>query len=173
LDVASTPLAGTWWRHIPAGADVDYEPHDPADNRWQRGTVVEALYFSDSEATVWAEWFRWLAEAALPPKHGLPRDLWRWKISLAHVADLTDDGRLARVGLPRILPTRTQWPTFQSTGEQLHNDGWPAVVSYSAARPEGRTLCVFRTARRIPGTRPAPPPDTITELPMVPRGLRT
>jgi hypothetical protein len=24
-----------WWRHVPAGADVDYEPPDPADNRWQ------------------------------------------------------------------------------------------------------------------------------------------
>jgi hypothetical protein len=47
-----------WWRHVPTGADVYFEPPDPADNRWQRGTIVEALYFADSEATVWAEWYR-------------------------------------------------------------------------------------------------------------------
>jgi hypothetical protein len=44
--------------------------------------VIEALYFADSEETVWAEWYRYLAEAALPPRRGLPRDLWRWEISL-------------------------------------------------------------------------------------------
>jgi len=30
-------VSARWWRHIPAGGDVYYEPPDPADNRWQRG----------------------------------------------------------------------------------------------------------------------------------------
>jgi hypothetical protein len=51
LDVDSTSLSGTWFRHIPAGRDVYYQPSEPADNRWQRGAVVEALYFADSEET--------------------------------------------------------------------------------------------------------------------------
>jgi hypothetical protein len=147
LDVDATPLAGIWFRHVPAGGDAYYQPAHPADNRWQRGSVVEALYFADSEQTAWAEWYRYLAEAALPPKQGLPRDLWRWEISLPDVADLSDEDRLARVGLSILQPTRLQWPTFQPIGEQLHHEGWPALVSCSAARPEGRTLCVFRTAR--------------------------
>lgn len=157
MDVESAALSGTWWRHIPAGGDVHYVPPHAADNRWQRGHVIDALYFADSEHTVWAEWYRYLAEAGLPPKQGLPRDLWAWEISLADVADLSDDDRLGRVGLPSMQPTRLQWPTFQPVGEQLHHDGWPGLVSASAARPKGRTLCVFRTARAVPGTRPIPP----------------
>ena len=152
---------------------MHHEPPHPADNRWQRGSVVEALYFADSEETAWAEWYRGLAEAALPPRRALPRDLWRWEISLPRVADLTDDERLARVGLPGLHPTRAQWPAFQAVGERLHRDGWAALVSASAARPAGRTLCVFRVARIVPGTRPIPPPATVDEPPVVPRGLRT
>jgi RES domain-containing protein len=173
LDVDSTALAGIWWRHIPAGRDVHYQPPHPADNRWQRGTVVEALYFADCAQTVWAEWYRYLAEAGLPPARALPRDLWRWEMSLAVVADLGDDERLARVGLPSPKPTRLQWPVFQPVGEQLHHDGWPALVGASAARPEGQTLCVFRTAREMAGTRPMPPPTTVAEPPVIPTGMQT
>jgi hypothetical protein len=57
-DVDATSISGTWFRHIPAGADIFYEPPDPPDNRWQRGSVVEAVYFADSEETAWAEWYR-------------------------------------------------------------------------------------------------------------------
>ena len=60
-------MAGTWFRHVPAGFDAYHRPPEPADNRWQRGEVVDALYFADSEETVWAEWYRFLAEAGLPP----------------------------------------------------------------------------------------------------------
>ncbi|MEN3281374.1 MAG: hypothetical protein V7607_2514 [Solirubrobacteraceae bacterium] len=152
---------------------MHYEPPHPADNRWQRGAIVEALYFADSEETAWAEWYRYLAEASLPPQQGLPRDLWRWEISLPDVADLSDDNRLGCMKLPRLRPTRLQWPTFQPVGEQLHREGWHALVSSSAARPEGRTLCVFRTAREVPGTTPIPPPKTVEEPPVVPTGMRT
>ena len=133
MDVDATALSGTWFRHIPAGADVHYQPPDPADNRWQRGAVVDALYFADSERTAWAEWYRHLAEAGLTPSQGLPRPV----------------------------------------GEQLQHDGWQALVSASAARPEGRALCVFRTELIVPGTRPVPPPATVTDPPVVPSGLRT
>jgi RES domain len=173
LDLDSAPQAGIWWRHVPAGGDVLYEPPEPADNRWQRGSVVEALYFADSEETMWAEWYRWLAEAGLPPQQGLPRDVWRWQIALPDVADLSDNARLARVGLPPLEPTRLQWPRFQAVGEQLHADGWPALVAASAARPAGRVLCVFRTSRVVPGTQPLPPPTSVRHAPVVPTGMRT
>jgi RES domain len=162
-----------WWRHVPAGSDVYFEPPDPADSRSQRGTFVEALYFADSEATGWAEWYRYLAEAGVAPEQGLPRDLWRWEISLSGVADLSDEGRLARVRLPAPQPTRIQWPAFQAVGERLHREGWPALLSASAARPIGQTLCVFRPSREVPGTQPVPPPTTVTQAPVVPTGMRT
>lgn len=173
LDVDPAAVSGQWWRHVPAGADVHHEPSDPADNRWQRGSAVEALYFADSEETAWAEWYRYLAEAGLPPRVGLPRDLWRWEISLTEVADLATDERLARAGLPSLRPTRLQWPAFQAVGERLHRDRWSGLVSASAARAEGLTLCVFRTARLTPGVRALPPPATVSEPPVVPTGLRT
>lgn len=173
MDVDSTPLSGTWLRHIPEGGDVLYEPDVPADNRWQRGTVVEALYFADSEPTAWAEWYRYLAEASLPPRAGLPRDLWGWEISLPDVADLSDNDRLGRVGLPELRPTRQQWSEFQPIGEQLYAEGWAALVSASAARPQGRVLCVYRTQTQPLGTTPLPPPTTVADAPMVPTGLRT
>jgi RES domain-containing protein len=173
LDVDATAVAGTWFRHVPAGVDAHHRPLHPADNRWQRGEVVDALYFADSEATAWAEWYRFLAEAGLPPRQALPRDLWRWRIKLPGVADLSDDARLARAGLPPLSPTRAQWAACQAVGERLHGDGWPALVSASAARPEGRALCVFRTAHRVPGTWPVRPPTRVSDPPVVPAGLRT
>jgi hypothetical protein len=173
LDVDATRVAGVWFRQVPAGYDVHFRPPHPADSRWQRGAVVEALYFADSAETAWAEWYRFLAEASVAPGRALPRDLWRWEISLPRVADLADDERLARAGLPPLRPARAQWAEFQVVGEGLHAAGWRALVSRSAARRGGRTLCVSRTARRVRGTRPLPPPETVDEPPRVPRGLRT
>jgi hypothetical protein len=71
-DVDATCVSGRWWRHIPAGGDVFYEPPDPADNRWQRGHVVDAWYFADEEPTVWAEWYRAVAELGVPPAAARP-----------------------------------------------------------------------------------------------------
>jgi hypothetical protein len=47
-DVDATSISGTWWRHVLAGADPRHEPADPANSRWQRGSVVGALYLADS-----------------------------------------------------------------------------------------------------------------------------
>jgi RES domain-containing protein len=174
VDVDAADVGGTWWRHIPAHQDVHHRPEDAADNRWQRGHVVDALYFADSEATAWAEWYRYLAEAALPPQQGLPRDLWRWEVSLPKVADLRTAPALERVGLSVPVPRSSDWPPFQAVGEGLYRDGWPALVAPSAARPqEGRVLCVFREAREAPGVRPLPPPETYKTPPAVPKGLTT
>jgi hypothetical protein len=173
LDVDEIAIAGTWLRHVPGGSDVWHRPVDPADSRWQRGAAVDALYFGDSEETVWAEWYRWLAEAALPPEQGLPRDLWRFRVALPRVADLRGSSRLARVGLPRLAPSRLQWPEFQPVGEALFAGGWAALVCDSAARPSGSVLCVFRRLIRPTGVRAVRPPTRVDAPPVVPTGMRT
>lgn len=173
MDVDTIHVSGTWWRHIPAGGDVFYQPADAPDNRWQRGSVVDAWYFGDSPETVWAEWYRAAAELGVPPQQLLPRDLWTWEIALTRVADLSDAGRLTRAGLPEPKPGRAQWPAFQHVGEELHATGFQALVAPSAARPDHRVLCVFRTTRVVPGTEPVPPPETVDEPPVVPAGMTT
>ena len=56
-------MRGTWFRITRAGSDPFFWTDEPADGRWQRGSVVRAIYLGDDEATVWAEWFRHTAEA--------------------------------------------------------------------------------------------------------------
>ena len=51
MTIVETAIAGTWWRQIPGGGDVLHQPDLPADNRWQRGAVVDALYFADAPET--------------------------------------------------------------------------------------------------------------------------
>lgn len=175
LDVDQTHIRGVWWRHIPAGGDVFYEPEDPADNRWQHGAVVDAWYFADEPATVWAEWYRATAALGVPPTALLPRDLWRWELKLTRVADLSDPQRLARVGLSIPKPSLREWPAFQVVGEQAHAEGYNGILAPSAARPASAVVCAFRTAREMPGTKPLPlpPPQRIDATPTVPRGMTT
>lgn len=114
----------------------------PPDNRWQRGDVVGALYLADSEDTVWAEWYRHLAEKGLPPSEQMPRRLWQWDVN-ARVANLSTPTRLQRVGLPVPTPARHTWPPYQNVGHQLWREGWLGLLAPSAARPRGaRALSV-------------------------------
>ena len=92
---AAVTIRGTWWRHAPLGGDPWHRPAVPASNRWQRGRVAAALYLADSPETAWAEWYRHLAESAIPPMQTLPRELWRWQVDLERVADLRSPEALA------------------------------------------------------------------------------
>lgn len=170
-DIAAIRVADTWWRQLPAGLEPQLRPERLPDARWQRGTVVDALYFADSPETAWAEWYRWLADSGLEPRAGLPRDLWRVEIVIDEVVDLRDEGALKAVGLPRPRPDRGQWPAFQAVGEGLFAEGRPAIVAPSAARAGGSVLCVPWPARS--GTRVRHRSRETFVEPPVPRGLRT
>lgn len=74
------------------------------------------IYLADEEETAWAEWYRVLAEIALPPTHGMPRDLWRWAIAVNDIADLSTLAKLARLDLPPLQPSRRNWLPFQAVG---------------------------------------------------------
>ena len=166
-------MSGTWFRHVPAGADAHLRPPHPADNRWQRGEVVDALYFADSEETVWAEWYRFLAEAGLPPKQGLPRDLWRWKIELPEVADLGDEDRLARVGLPPLRPDAAAvagLPGGRRAALRGRLAGPRQRLGGAAGGPDAVRV---PDRQRVAGTWPVRPPITVADPPVVPTGMRT
>jgi hypothetical protein len=172
-DVEGRRVTGLWLRHQPAGGLPAARREPPPDNRWQRGDVVDALYLADCEPTVWAEWYRHLAERGLPPEAAMPRDVWRWRVDV-EVADLSDPGRLAAVGLPVPRPGRRGWPAFQAVGERLAAAGWPGLLAPSAARPDGFALCLFRArGGTVRGARPVPPPRRVEHPPAPPTGMLT
>ena len=165
-------VSGLWFRHGPLGAPALPVRAVPPDNRWQRAEVVDALYLADSEATAWAEWYRHLAEAGVPPNAALPRRLWRWDVD-EEVADLRTAARLARLGLDLPRPGRRTWAEYQAVGERLWSEGWPGLVAPSAARPEGLVVSLFRTAEGVTGARPVGRPRTVREPPAPPTGMTT
>jgi RES domain-containing protein len=172
LDVDPAPVRGVWFRHVPAGGEPLYRPERAGSARWQRGEVVQGFYLADSEETTWAEWYRSLAEVALPPMRQMPRDLWRFELDVERVADLSSSEQLARVKLEPPVPDRRQWPAYQTVGETLFAEGWAGVLYASAARSESLALCLFRSSGQLPGVRPVHPPSRHDEPPAPPRGLR-
>jgi len=130
--------------------------------------VIAGFYLADSPDTAWAEWYRQLAELGLRPERQLPRDLWRLRVDVRRIANLSDRRRLSGVGIAPPQPTRREWPAFQAVGERLHTEGWRGIVAPSAARPDGRILCLFREEETIPGVRPVPPPAIYRKPPVPP-----
>jgi hypothetical protein len=70
---------GVLFRHVPADGDPLFRPEHPADGRWQRGEVVEGFYLAGDEQTAWGEWYRVLAELAVPPMRQISRVPSRWR----------------------------------------------------------------------------------------------
>ena len=170
-------MHGVLFRHVPADGDPLFRPEHPADGRWQRGEVVEGFYLAGDEQTAWGEWYRVLAELAVPPMRQMPRDLWRFHVRVEGIADLSNAAALAAVGLPLPAPARGQWPLFQAVGEALESDGWQGVLYPSASRVAraggNHALCLFRRASGIPGVDPVGPPTRCDEPPAPPTDLRT
>ena len=172
-DVAAIAVRGRWLKHTYPGSPPLPVREPPPDNRWQRGDVVDALYLADSAETASAEWYRHLAERMIPPLAQMPRELWTWQVKI-EVADLSTPERLAAVGLSPPIASRQSWPTFQQLGELLWKEGWAGLLAASAARPEGKVLCLlFRDADGVHGAKPMPPPSRIAEPPPPPTGLQT
>ena len=131
------------------------------------------LYLAQDRDTVWAEWYRALAELGEPPDSRLPRDLWRFRVALEQVADVSAPAALRALGLPDMLPDRSQWPRFQDAGARLAQEGFRAVLFRSSARPTGLCLCVFATEEGFAGVTPVGSPERVPAAPAPPRGMRT
>ena len=170
-------VQGTWWRITRAGTDPLFWSSEPADGRWQRGSVVRALYLGESVETCWAEWYRHTSEAGVPPQQRLPTAIWRVDVAVDDVADLTAPRILAGEGIARLSPSRRQWPKTQPIGEALWRDGARGVLAPSAAHKGGLVLAIFRPndgpIDSVGGVRPVPPPREFDDLPALPPGLRT
>jgi RES domain len=134
--------------------------------------LLTLFIWADSDATAWAEWYRHLAERMIPPLAQMPRELWTWAVDV-EVADLSSRERLAEVGLDTPSPGSGTWSAYQRIGEQISMDGWMGLLAPSAARPEGKVLCLFRGKDGVHGAEAVPPPRRIAQPPPPPMGLRT
>ncbi len=134
--------------------------------RWRRiGT--RRRYRADP----WAEFYRALAERDQAPQDELPCELVSVEVSLDQVADLRTGRAQAALGLPRLRPTRAQWPAFQAVGERLASHGAHGIVYASPARARAVCLCVFEAG--FPSLKQSGEPLRIDVPPPPPRGLRT
>lgn len=156
-------------RQIPAGADVLSSQPRTVAGRFHRAGQV-AFYLADCADTAWAEWYRWLAETGQPPLRHVPREVYEIEVDLADVADLRTERARKALGLPRLGPTRRQWPAYQDAGDRLRASGAPGILYASAARPRGTCLCVFESG--LSGLRAVSRPELV-RTPPPPRGLRT
>ena len=89
-------------REMPA---IRFQPAVPLLTAGGSEGLSWTLSIADSEATAWADWFRYLAESGIPPQQRLPAYLWTWQVK-AEVANLQSRARLKRVGLPQPKPGR-------------------------------------------------------------------
>ena len=146
--------------------------HPAPDGRWQRGEQLAGLYLAQDTDTVWAEWYRALAELGEPPDERLPRDLWRFSLRLEHVADLSQRRSLRALGLPEPRPDRANGrrSRMPGTARPRRRRG---VLFRSSARPTGLCVCVFATEHGFAGVRRRRKPERIVAAPAPPRGMRT
>jgi RES domain-containing protein len=94
VDVDAVAVRGSWIRHAPHRSELLGRSPVPTDGRWQRASVVSALYLADDSRTAIAEWYRLLAELGLPPERAIPHDHHCWQVDLM-LADLSSPERLA------------------------------------------------------------------------------
>jgi RES domain-containing protein len=145
------------------------ERDPPPDNRWQRGEVVDALYLADSEETAWAEWYRHLAERAIPPLAQMPRELWEWQVDV-EVADLSTDEKLAAVELEPPAPGSDGWRAYQLVGEQISAERWLGLLAPSAARRPARSSACSETSAAWTAPRQVLPHARFATRHLRPRG---
>ena len=142
--VDPTTVAGTWYRHI---RHIEGAPTDPlwrarsrdGAARWQRDRIVPALCLADSIETMWAEWYRHLAEAALEPSDALPREVWAFEIALPGAANLSTPQRGVRAPCTsRPAPRSRCARVCNSRINTTHAPTWPPPA-----------LWIWRFARRV------------------------
>jgi RES domain-containing protein len=179
-DVAWMPVSGIWVRYTSLArrrTERRQAAQVPAPGRWQPAGARRVYLadsedtLADSEDTAWAEFYRALAERGQSPQDEMPCEVIRVRVELERVADLRTEKARRALGLPRIRPTRTQWPAFQVVGAQLLTADAEGVLYASAARTRSLCLCVYEAGldrlslEAEPVRVVAPPPP--------PRGLRT
>jgi RES domain-containing protein len=173
IDVAWVPVEGIWVHYVSLARRRPGRPRSglvPAPGRWQPAGM-RRIYLADSEDTAWAEFYRALAERGQAPTDEMPCEVIHMHVELERVADLRTERARKALGLPRMRPTRAQWPAFQTVGMRLIADGAQGVLYSSAAHVRSLCLCVYEAG--LPAVRTEGEPVRVLTPPPPPRGTRT
>ena len=139
--VAWSGVAG---RHLAPGRNpISGEGARVPGGRWNPPDSFPALYLALDVDTVAAEFYRLAARQALPPEGLLPRELYRFEMTLAAVLDLRDAEVREQVGLDERELGGDDLRPCQGIGAAAHHLGREGVLAPSAAG-SGAVLVVFR-----------------------------
>lgn len=135
--------------------------------RWNPPNSFPVLYLALERATAAAEFYRRAQREGRPAADLLPRRLYRYRVELDAVLDLTGPGGLGKAGLFPADISSDDLSSCQAVGDAAHYLGFEAILAPSATSA-GRNLAVFFDRLR-PGftvgpldfeTWEAPPPTS-------------
>ena len=169
--VAGIAVHGRWLKHTRSRLRGATRARASSRQPLAAGHGRGCLYLADCEDTVWAEWYRHLAERAIPPLAQMPRQLWTWEVDI-EVADLSTAERLTAVGLPHRNPATAPGRRFRRSARDYGGTAGPgSLAERGSTRGTGAVpLPLFRRAAEA---KPLGQPRTIEEPPPPPTGLHT
>lgn len=134
---------GSAFRHIAPR----YDPRGGEGARLRGGRYnppdsYPVLYLCTTRPCVVAELMRLGRTQAIGVEALLPRSLYRYRVHVTQVLDLTDEAILEHLGLSRELVVADRWETTQELGAAAYHRGWQAILAASATGTD-EVLAVF------------------------------
>jgi RES domain-containing protein len=124
---------GHAYRHQgPAYSPTSGEGARRVGGRFNPAGSFPVLYLCETRPCAVAELQRIGRRQAIGLAGLLPRHLYRYRVRLSGVLDLTDDDVLKQLGVDRDVVTGPSWDVTQQIGAAAYRLGWRAVRSPSA-----------------------------------------
>lgn len=131
--VSARTFDGTAFRHLAP----KYDPRSGEGARLHGGRFnppgsYPVLYLCSTRPCVVAELVRFGRTQAIGVNALLPRSLYRYRVRLTRVLDLTDEAVLTSLEITRELVVGEGWAATQKLGATAYRLGWQAVLAPSA-----------------------------------------
>jgi RES domain-containing protein len=139
-----TSFSGEAFRHQgPGYPPLNAEGSRIHGGRWNPKESFPVLYLALSETTAAAEFYRLADRQGLEAARLLPRRLYRYKVELSAVADLTDPDARQSIGLTPEHLVADDAQSCQEIGEAAHYAGFEAINAPSATGQGGILAVMF------------------------------
>lgn len=115
--------------------------------RWNPPNSFPVLYLALDPPTAGAEFYRRAEREDRPPEDLLPRRLYRYRIELGAVLDLTGQDELTQAGLSPTDISSDDLSRCQAVGEAAHYLGFEGIRAPSATSAGGNLAVFFDRLR--------------------------